>query len=113
MIKIINEVKYWYFYMLHCKDRSIYSGITVDLDKRMAAHRSGKGSKYVRSRLPVYLAAWWKFAAARSEMTRLERLIKSLPACQKRELISNPALMSNYCDVDTIRLLSSLDSAIE
>ena len=38
----------WYVYILECKDESLYTGITNDLDKRMAAHKSGKGSKYVK-----------------------------------------------------------------
>jgi putative endonuclease len=103
----ISEVKYWYFYMLQCKDGSIYSGITVDLDKRMQTHRVGKGSKYIRSRLPVSLAAWWKFSAARSDMVKLEQCIKSLPSGRKREIISNPALLSGYYGANTILLLSS------
>jgi len=40
----------WYVYILECKDDSLYTGITNDLDKRMAAHKSGKGSKYVKGR---------------------------------------------------------------
>tara|TARA_Y100000310_G_scaffold145536_1_gene144884 strand:+ start:1816 stop:2070 length:255 start_codon:yes stop_codon:yes gene_type:complete len=38
----------WYVYILECKDDSLYTGITNDLDKRMAAHKKGVGSKYVR-----------------------------------------------------------------
>lgn len=40
-------------YMLRCADGSLYTGIARDLKKRLAEHRSGRGSKYVRSRLPV------------------------------------------------------------
>ena len=42
------EEKSWYVYILECKDDSLYTGITNDLDKRMATHKSGKGSKYVK-----------------------------------------------------------------
>ena len=42
------EEKSWYVYILECKDGSLYTGITNDLDKRMATHESGKGSKYVK-----------------------------------------------------------------
>ena len=37
----------WYVYLLECRDRSLYTGVTNDVDKRMDVHRSGKGSKYV------------------------------------------------------------------
>ncbi len=44
--------RYW-VYMLRCSDGSLYTGYTVDLDERLAAHRRGRASKYTRSRLPV------------------------------------------------------------
>ena len=40
----------WYVYILECKDESLYTGITNDVEKRMEAHRKGVGSKYVRSK---------------------------------------------------------------
>lgn len=36
-----------YFYILKCRDQSLYSGVAKDLEKREAVHNSGKGSKYV------------------------------------------------------------------
>ena len=41
--------------MLRCRDNSIYTGITNNLEKRIGAHMSGNGSKYLRGRLPVEL----------------------------------------------------------
>ena len=48
-INFIME-KHWYVYLLECEDNSLYTGITNDLDKRMKAHASNTGSKYVSSR---------------------------------------------------------------
>jgi putative endonuclease len=48
-------VKPWTVYMLRCRDGSLYTGITVDLDRRLAAHAAGTASRYTRSRLPVQL----------------------------------------------------------
>ncbi|MEI7578536.1 MAG: GIY-YIG nuclease family protein [bacterium] len=45
----------YYLYLLLCADNSLYTGITDDIKNRLAVHQSGKGSKYVRSRLPVKL----------------------------------------------------------
>ncbi len=42
-------------YVLLCADNTLYTGITNDLAKRLDVHRSGKGSKYVRSRIPFRL----------------------------------------------------------
>lgn len=49
------EKKKYIVYILKCSDKSFYTGITNDLDKRLAKHVGGKGSKYVRSRLPFKL----------------------------------------------------------
>lgn len=45
----------WYVYMLRCRDGTLYTGITVDLCLRVAAHQKGAGAKYTRSRRPVRL----------------------------------------------------------
>lgn len=45
----------WYLYMLRCRDGSLYTGITTDVEKRLEAHRSGKGAKYTRGRGPLEL----------------------------------------------------------
>lgn len=43
-------------YLLRCRDGSLYTGWTTDLDRRVARHRSGLASRYTASRLPVELA---------------------------------------------------------
>ena len=40
----------WYVYMLRCRDNSLYTGYTDDVERRLAVHNSGKGAKYTRSR---------------------------------------------------------------
>lgn len=44
----MTEEKQWYVYLLECRDESLYTGITINLDKRMKAHQEGNGSKYVK-----------------------------------------------------------------
>ena len=44
-----------YVYMLRCKDSSIYTGWTNDIEHRLAMHRTGKGAKYTRGRGPLEL----------------------------------------------------------
>jgi predicted GIY-YIG superfamily endonuclease len=39
--------------MLHCRDGSIYTGITTHIEKRVRQHNAGSGAKYTRSRRPV------------------------------------------------------------
>lgn len=45
----------WYLYILRCRDDSLYTGITTDVEKRLEMHRSGKGAKYTRGRAPLEL----------------------------------------------------------
>ena len=45
----------WHLYILRCKDGSLYTGITTDVEKRLEMHRSGKGAKYTRGRAPLEL----------------------------------------------------------
>jgi putative endonuclease len=77
-------------YLLRCSDDSLYTGWTVDLDRRLARHRSGKGSRYTASRLPVELALSLPMSdrtSARREEARIKRLSRS----QKLALISTQA----------------------
>ncbi len=47
--------KEWTVYILECGDGTLYTGITDDLDRRLKAHRAGKGAKYTRGRGPLKL----------------------------------------------------------
>ena len=76
----------WSVYMLECNDKSIYTGICKgDIDRRMKEHQSGKGSKYVRSRLPFELK-WSKSNFTASEALKEEYRIKSMSPKDKRKL---------------------------
>ena len=76
-----------FVYMLRCADGSLYTGSTTDLDRRLAAHQSGRGAKYTRSRLPVELV-YWEEAPDWSAALRREAAIKHLSRTQKLELIT-------------------------
>jgi putative endonuclease len=69
-----------YVYLLRCRDDSLYCGWTSDIDRRLAAHQSGRGSRYTASRLPVELALVQPMAdrsAARREEARIKRLTRA------------------------------------
>ena len=75
-----------YVYILRCADGSLYTGWTNDLEKRMAAHNSGTGGKYTRSRRPVTLV-YHECFDTKEEAMRRERAIKQLTRTQKLTLI--------------------------
>ena len=67
-------------YLLRCRDGSLYCGWTSDLDRRLAAHRAGRASRYTASRLPVELALVRPMpdrSAARREEARIKRLTRA------------------------------------
>lgn len=74
--------------MLECSDSTIYTGITNDLENRIKVHNSGKGAKYVKTRLPVKLL-WNIESENRSEASKLEIKIKKLSRIQKLNIIEN------------------------
>lgn len=78
----------YYLYILKCADDTLYTGITVDLPRRVEEHNSSElGAKYTRGRRPVELV-FSKAFDNRSAASREERLIKRLSKRQKLELIS-------------------------
>jgi len=75
-----------YTYMVRCGDGSFYTGWTYDPEKRVAAHNSGKGAKYTKSRLPVELIYAERFSTKEEAMSR-EYAIKQLTRAEKERLI--------------------------
>ena len=73
-------------YILRCSDNTLYTGITNDLDRRVAMHNKGTGAKYTHSRLPVRVV-YMEQCADRSAALRREAAIKKLTRHEKLELI--------------------------
>lgn len=79
-----------FVYILECADGTLYTGWTNCLEKRLAAHNSGRGAKYTRSRRPVRLV-YWEEVPDRSVALSREAAIKALSRKEKLLLISGPA----------------------
>jgi putative endonuclease len=76
----------WYVYLIKCSvDQSIYTGITNNLNKRIAAHNAGKGARYTKSRRPVKLLKYFE-VETKSEALKLEYKIKQLSRQEKLQL---------------------------
>tara|TARA_Y100000310_G_scaffold182230_1_gene182288 strand:+ start:1171 stop:1431 length:261 start_codon:yes stop_codon:yes gene_type:complete len=79
---------HWYLYVLLCSDGSYYTGVTVDVDRRLREHNASKaGAKYTRSRRPVKLLFYEKFQT-RSAAQKAEYQFKKLTRKQKEKLIN-------------------------
>ena len=79
----------WYVYILRCGDGTLYTGITDDVPRRLAAHRAGKGAKYTRGRGPLELV-WQEQVPDKSAALQREYQIKRLTRQEKEQLIRNP-----------------------
>ena len=75
-----------YTYILKCKDGSLYTGWTNDLEQRVAAHNTGKGAKYTKARRPVELVYFEEFETKEQAMKR-EYAIKQMARKDKLELV--------------------------
>lgn len=76
-----------YTYILKCSDKTLYTGWTNNLEKRLADHNAGKGAKYTKSRRPVEIVYYETFAT-KEEAMRREYAIKRLTRKQKLMLIT-------------------------
>ncbi|MDR3364086.1 MAG: GIY-YIG nuclease family protein [Clostridiales Family XIII bacterium] len=83
--------KTYFVYIAVCSDGSLYTGYTDDVETRIKTHNDGKGAKYTRSRLPVWLVYTEAFPAKGDALKR-EARIKRLRRGKKLELIKDGAL---------------------
>ena len=86
----------YYTYMLRCKDNSIYTGMTSDLERRVKEHLSKdeKCAKYTQSHTVMKLEVAWE-SETRSHASKLEFYIKTLKKSDKEKLIENPYTLSS------------------
>jgi len=76
----------YYVYIVECKDGSLYTGWTMDIETRLAKHNQGKGAKYTRARFPVVLR-YSEVLGSKSEAMRREYAIKRMSREEKQMLI--------------------------
>lgn len=77
-------------YILRCADGTLYTGWTVDVERRLRAHQAGRGSRYTRARLPVSLVYSQEHATPQ-EAKRQEAAIRRLRRRDKLKLIKDTA----------------------
>ena len=87
----------YYTYMLRCKDNSIYTGMTTDLERRLIEHKSKseKAAKYTLRHEAVKFEATWE-SATRSAASKLEYNLKKLTKPQKEALINQENDLTNF-----------------
>lgn len=76
----------YFVYLIECKDKSLYTGITTNIERRFAEHKTGKGGNYTRARKAVKIVYTEK-KLNRSTASKREAEIKNLSKSKKLNLI--------------------------
>jgi len=76
----------WFVYLVECRDGTLYTGVALDLVRRLAEHNAGRGARYTRGRAPVRMVAS-SVALEKRAAYRLEWALKRRPARDKAEAL--------------------------
>jgi putative endonuclease len=81
----------WYLYVVRCRDGTLYTGISTDINRRLAEHREDgdAGSKYLKGRGPLTLLIQ-KRVGSRSLALKVENMVKKLSRAKKEKLVFAP-----------------------
>ncbi len=79
----------WFLYLIRCADNSLYTGITIDLDRRLSEHQSQgkKCAKYLRGKSPLTLVFTTE-VGTKSDASRLEFRLKKCSKLTKEKLVA-------------------------
>ena len=77
----------WIVYILECSDKSLYTGVTNEMERRLEEHRTGRGAKYTKHRRPLRVR-YAEYQASKSAALKRETAIKSLNRSEKLALIA-------------------------
>lgn len=93
-------------YILRCADGSLYTGIALDVDKRVQEHAHGpRGAKYLRGRGPLLLA-FRALVGPRAAASRAEMLVKKLSRADKERLIAGALSLADLCGAAVVPQVS-------
>jgi len=85
--------KNWYVYIIECKDKRLYTGITDNLDRRIKQHNCGCGCRFTKFRFPVVLK-YGELVSSKEIALKREDEIKGWNKSKKESLWSGPSLRS-------------------
>lgn len=91
------ENKIHYLYVVECKDHSLYTGYTTNLERRIKQHNTGKGAKYTRARRPVTLCYYEEYSDASSAL-KAEYAFKQKTRAQKIQYIQKYYPMRSFLE---------------
>ena len=103
---VLEAPPIWYLYVLRCNDNSLYTGITPDLEARLARHQAGRGAAYTATRRPVEMIGAWQFGG-KSQALKAEIAFKRQTRATKLGHVLREAPFLDAPFVDFARSLSN------
>jgi putative endonuclease len=85
----------WFVYVARCSDATLYVGIALDVDARIAAHDAGRGARYTRGRGPLSVLATRR-CRTKGDALRVELALKSLNRVEKLGLVAAPSKLAAF-----------------
>ncbi len=96
-------VRDWWVYMVRAENGHLYTGISIDPERRFREHLRGKGARFF-NRSPASALVWWQRCSGQGDALRQELSIKALSKLAKERLISDfdnlPSLAVKPCAVE-------------
>ncbi len=104
----------WFLYLLHCADGTLYTGVTTDVERRVAQHNAGRGSHYTAARRPVWPVAAWRFAD-RSSAQQAEAQLRRRSHQEKERLAlsGEPFGQAPFCGPSVPRFCPRCGGALQ
>lgn len=96
-------MKPWYLYLVRCGDGTLYTGISTDVDRRLAEHRGGKGARYMRGRGPLLLARTLRVGPV-GDALKVERKVKRMSPARKEKLIQGKVRLKDLLKASSVVL---------
>ena len=79
---------HWFVYVIRCADGALYTGVSTDVQRRLAEHSAGKGAKYLRGKGPLEMV-YSELIGSRSQALKVENGFRKLSKVNKERLIAS------------------------
>jgi len=83
-----KDARQWFLYLIRCYDGALYTGITTDVERRLAEHQAGKGAKYLRGKAPLTLV-FQQRAGEHGAALQAEARVKKLSKADKEAFVQS------------------------
>lgn len=88
----------WFLYIIQTEEQTLYTGITTNVERRLALHQTGKGAKYVKGR-GTLTVMYQIEVESRSQALKLEYRIKQLTRTKKWQIITQQPTLSELIEL--------------